>query len=436
MSCHGLSGQDRQLEALQIALRGWFTVLPGATQTPDQTTAGGCQQTTQGVSELSGKTRLRHFNVLDERAKTVVRLSLELPLAPRLGDFDARHARLRLTGLRGYDLEHQRVAQLLPAAGFNVEGVSAKIEVPMGPDERSDVAVARVLRRLLEVQDANLRGTLADIDSEFLHDYRVAIRRTRSVQREMRGVFIPDELAQLRTEFKWLQDVTSATRDLDVYVEDFEKLRALAPASMHADLEPLRDLLVSRRDDARLEMERLLIGERAVALHAEWEELLQVLVLEPESERPDSSRPIAELAGERVRKVHRRMVKMGNGIGPDSPPQEYHDLRKRGKELRYLLELFAVPLFDAEVVRPMVRVLKGLQDVLGRHQDREVQMETLRHLAGELFTRPGAAATVMAIGVMVDRLEVDAQAARDQFAESFAEFASAQQRALVQSTFG
>lgn len=420
MSCDGLSGQDRQLEALQVALRGWFDVTPGSV-------------------EAAGRIHTRHFNVVDERQKTVVRLTLSLPeaLTGAWGaEFEARHARLQLTGLRGYDVEHARVAQLLPAAGFNIEGVSAKIEVRLRPHERSDVAVARVLRRLLEVQDANLPGTLADIDSEFLHDYRVAVRRTRSVLREMRGVFLQDELAHFRAEFKWLQDETSASRDLDVYVEEFETLRALAPAPMHADLEPLRQLLVIRRDGARLEMERALVGDRARALRAEWIELLQVLVLEPESERPDASTPIAELAGARIRKVHRRMVKMGSRIGADSPPQEYHDLRKRGKELRYLLELFAVPLFDPDVVRPMVRALKGLQDVLGRHQDREVQIETLRGLAGELFTSPGAASTVMAIGVMVDRLQADAHAAREQFAESFAEFSSAQQRALVKSTFG
>ncbi len=83
----------------------------------------------------------------------------------------------------------------------------------------------------------------------------------------------------------------------------------------------------------------------------------------------------------------------------------------------------------------MVRALKGLQDVLGRHQDREVQIETLRMHAEQLLGGPGGAATVMAIGVMVDRLQADAHAARESFAESFAKFASAEQRRLVGSTF-
>ena len=70
--------------------------------------------------------------------------------------------------------------------------------------------------------DANLDGTIADIDTEFLHDFRVAVRRSRAVQRELRGVFPPEELARFRTEFRWLQQVTGDARDLDVYVLEFD----------------------------------------------------------------------------------------------------------------------------------------------------------------------------------------------------------------------
>ncbi len=57
-------------------------------------------------------------------------------------------------------------------------------------------------------------------------------------------------------------------------------------------------------------------------------------------DRPAATMPIGELAGERIRKVYRRMVQMGRAIDDSSPPEAYHELRKKGKELRYLLELF------------------------------------------------------------------------------------------------
>jgi CHAD domain-containing protein len=412
-----LARRDRQLDALQRALGGWFTVRSA------------------GVVR-SARTRFSHFNVLDERAKTVVRLTLAHPAsASSSAEFEPERARLKLTSLRGYADEYEKVEELLPAAGFNLPGISAKVEVPMRPQERSDVAVSRVLRRLSEVQDANLPGALADIDSEFLHDFRVAVRRTRSVLREMGGVFHPGELARRREEFKWLQDQTSQSRDLDVYLDEFEELRALAPESMRAALEPLRELLAQRRRDAHARTERALTSQRANDLREQWRDRLQVLMVESELERPDATVPIVELVARRVRKVHHRMVKMGREIEPDSPAEQYHALRKRGKELRYLLELFATPLFEPDVVKPMVRALKGLQDVLGHHQDREVQIHMLRELADELISSPHGANTLMAVGVLIERLESDAQHARDSFASSFASFASPAQCKLVSETF-
>ena len=294
---------------------------------------------------------------------------------------------LALDPLKGYRRECERIRERLLACGFLSEEAWKSPQVRMAATERSDVVVVRVLLRLLEIQDANLPPALADAHAEFLHDYRVAIRRARSVLHEMRGVFAPEDLERVRSSFKWLQNQTGATRDLDVYLEEFDQLRALAPEAMQADLEPLEPLLHERHRKARAAMEAALTGGRARALHDEWANVLGVLVLESETNRPDAARPIGTLAAKRIRKVHRRMVKMGAAITPDSAPEQYHELRKKGKELRYLLELFAAELFDPDVVTPMIKVLKGMQDVLGRHQDREVQIDDAEG------ARPGARGT-------------------------------------------
>jgi hypothetical protein len=73
--------------------------------------------------------------------------------------------------------------------------------------------------------------------------------------------------------------------------------------------------------------------------------------------------------------------------------------------------------------------------VLGRHQDREIQVATLRSLSNEVSALPGAPAALMAMGVLVERLGEDEQAARDEFSERFAAFASEEERKLVRETF-
>jgi CHAD domain-containing protein len=399
----------------------------------------------------------RPLAVLDDERKTVVRLTLEeTTLVGSNGPNTALRPRVRITGIRGYDKGLSRVQEALVvelgfkpadqplideavrAAGGVPGGLPTKVALPLTPDMRADRAAAVVLRGMLEVIEANLDGTIADIDTEFLHDLRVSVRRSRSVQRELKGVFPPDELAHYRAEFRWLQQVTGDVRDLDVYVLEFDSMRALVPEAMRDDLDPLLRVLRAHRAAARRKMVRALRSRRTVTLLADWGSFLDGLEGMPVDERPDATRPIGEVSGERIRKVYRRMLKMGGAIDESSPAEAYHELRKKGKELRYLLELFGGAgggLFPDEVVRPMIKTLKSLQDVLGRHQDREVQIALLRSLGPEVGEAPGGEDALMAVGALVARLGEDERTARGEFAGRFAEFASKEQRRLVKETF-
>ena len=197
---------------------------------------------------------------------------------------------------------------------------------------------------MLEVIEANLDGAIADLDSEFLHDLRVSVRRSRAVQRELKRVFPPDELAHYRAEFRWLQQATGDVRDLDVHVLEFDDMRALVPEAMRDDLDPLLQRAARAPGRGPPAMVGALRSERATTLLSggarSW-----TVSRHAEDERPDAARPIAEVSGERIRKVYRRMLRMGDAIEPSSPAEDYHELRKKGKELRYLLELFGVALF-------------------------------------------------------------------------------------------
>jgi CHAD domain-containing protein len=311
-------------------------------------------------------------------------------------------------------------------------GVSSKVAVELHFGQRSDAAAVAVLRRLLEVIELNLDGTLADLDSEFLHDLRVAVRRTRSVQRQLKGVFPLQQLQRLRTEFRWAQLATGDSRDLDVYLLGFEDMRALVSESMRGNLDPLLEVLGEQRVAAHERMAADLRSDRFARLRNDWASLLERLPALAEADRPDARTPIGVTAGRRIAKVYGQMVSEGASIDERGPSEPFHELRKRGKELRYLLELFGSPLYPPEVVKPMVKTLKALQDVLGRHQDREVQIATLGSLSAQLA---GDQAALLATGALIARLDDDKWLARGEFATRFARFASGDQRALVKDTF-
>jgi CHAD domain-containing protein len=397
--------------------------------------------------------RERLVSVLDGEGKTVVRLALEEPeLVDPAGADSPLRPRLRITGIRGYEKARRRVEETLGELGFKPAdqplvdeavralgrapgGVPSKVEAPLRAEQRADAAAVLVLRALLEVIESNLEGTIADLDSEFLHDLRVSVRRSRAVQRELKGVFEPAELARFRAEFRWLQQATGDARDLDVHVLEFDAMRTLVPEAIRDDLDPLLKVLRGRRARARRALVTALRSERTLTLLSEWRSFLDGLELSAEDQRPDAARPIEAVAGERISKVYRQMVRMGRAIDESSPAEQYHELRKKGKELRYLLELFGAPLYAGEVVKPMIRTLKGLQDVLGRHQDREVQVALLRSLAPEVARADRGEAALMAVGALIARMSEDERAARGEFAGRFAEFASKEQRRLVKETF-
>ena len=400
------------------------------------------------------RSRQLPINVLDDVGKIVVRLRAEEPAA--LAGGAAEHPlrpRLHVVGVRGYDADYDRVLAILTGAvglqaaprpvlddavaalGRPIGGMSSKLRIELDPAGRADAAAVAILRRLTEVIEDNTPGTLADVDSEFLHDLRVAVRRSRALQRELRGVFSPEPLRVFRAGFRELQVLTGPTRDLDVQLLEFGELAAGLGESTAGDVAPLRRLLEQRLVIERRKMVSGLRSERTRGLLANWADFLDGLVDAPQGDRPDATRPIADVAAERISAVYRRMVKMGRAIDDDSPHEALHDLRKKGKELRYLLEFFA-SLYPPDVVKPMVSTLKGLQDVLGRFQDREVQADLLRALGDEIAAMEGGAAALMAMGVLVERLVEQQEQARAQFAASFAQFAAKPQRKIVRETFG
>ncbi len=372
-------------------------------------------------------TRTRDLAVLNEDEKTVVRLKEEAPAGLR--------ARVATLPVRGYDRDLQRVQQVLTVSlgltrtdePLADEAIAAAGEPPAGTGSKLDLALTRgqsagsaaeaVLARTYEIVLANLPGTLEDVDSEFLHDLRVAVRRARSLLRELRTVFPEAPLSRAREELKRLQLVTGEMRDLDVQLLDFQDYQD------REALAPLHAVLIAHRAKALATMHRALTSKRTAKALDDWAALKAL---------PDTP-PIEQLAGERIDKVYRRMLKMGGAIDDETEPEALHELRKKGKELRYLLEFFG-GLFDPDVVKPMIKALKALQDVLGRHQDFEVQADKLRGLTAEVGKEPGGAEGLLAMGALIDRLAREQHRARTEFAGQFAAFA--QRRAEVKATFG
>ena len=106
------------------------------------------------------------------------------------------------------------------------------------------------------------------------------------------------------------------------------------------------------------------------------------------------------------------------------------------KKLRYVAE-FLAEVLPREKTKPAIKALKGLQEVLGRVQDREVQVEALHGYGRDLAGRKGVSAeTLMAIGAWSEELDRDRREARAEFADAFRTFSAPDTQALFATLFG
>jgi CHAD domain-containing protein len=383
--------------------------------------------------------RHQDLRVLNEDQKTVVRIVIETSVAvdgTRLAD------QLAVTAVRGYQDRAQRVAARLatmPGLSAVQDSVYERALSAAGRAFGDDVpepaqltesmpasnAVVAVLHGFLFTVERTLGGVLADIDPEFLHDFRVAVRRSRSTLKLAGDVLESAAAEQLGRDLKWLGDLTSPTRDLDVYILGLPDMAAGLQSAQPADLEPFRRYLLSQR---RTEFRRLVRALRSARFRNALEHWRALGLL---AEPPDPGHELSagELAGQRLGKAQRQVTKRGRSIGADSAPEVLHDLRKRCKELRYLLEIFR-PLHDPATHRTALKDLKGLQEVLGEFQDAEVQSLALREFAATMIsTRSAPAPTVLAMGELAAQLSAHQRHARTEFAASFATFDSTESRA-------
>jgi CHAD domain-containing protein len=382
---------------------------------------------------VTASTSRRELRVLNADDKTVARVILDrlVPATSRGGVPPEPLHRLTVGGVRGYDVQADRACRLvaalpgvatadtpLPDALLAAVGHVGRESAPprLAATMPAAPALAAVLLYQLDVLEANVDGTLRDLDTEFLHDLRVAVRRTRSAVKLCRAA-LPAKLTEtFAPELRWLGDVTTPVRDLDVYVLGYPDMAASLRAAEPADLEPFHAYLLGRRGTERRRLVRALRSTRFTDLTAAWRAALDRLTTAPDQ------RALGGLADSVLRRAHRRVLTLGSAIAPASPPTHLHDLRKRCKELRYLLEFFA-PLLAPDAQRA-TKDLKALQDCLGAYQDNEVQRDAIRTFAAEMLAaRTAPVATLLAMGELVARLDARQRAARDEFATRFAAFA-------------
>lgn len=322
----------------------------------------------------------------------------------------------------------------LSAVGVIPAAWSGRPDVALDPEDRADDAVKQVLLQLLAAIEENAVGVLEGVDVECLHDLRVAVRRSRSALSRLKGVLPEKTATWARAELAWLQDLTGPARDLDVFAGQLSDLTAGLPAALAGGVGPLANLIDEHRVAANAVVCTGLRSERFKGLVVRWRRAL-ITKSSKRPKAPEALTPVGELASDRIWRSYRQILKDGRAITADSPVDDLHDLRKALKKLRYLMEFFR-RLYPDQDIAASIKILKRLQNALGRLNDAQVQHDFMLAL-GPALKRDAAVppASLMAAGVMVERAGLALERQRLAFHDRYAVFDTAENRAVFKALF-
>jgi len=381
------------------------------------------------------------YSVRNRDGKIVCRLSF-LTSNPVDG---SRRSYLLVKPLRGYPVERNRISSLavksgmdrvpvpiledlLLSSGRQPGGYSSKLDLLLGRKMTISEAVVLINRQLLSTITSNIQGVVEDYDTEFLHDLRVATRRTRACLTQLREALPTDEARRYGADFKSVAQRCNALRDLDVYLLEREHYYDVLPVHLHKGLDQYFKYVTRKRTRRQREFSAYLETNAFTSLLRDWEGFLQ----DPAALVNDS--PAIEVAGAKIQERFQRIIKRGRKIDDISPNARLHELRIECKKLRYLLEFFN-SYYPQKKMNALVLHLKEFQDNLGEFNDLTVQQEDLGAYLRSSKSDVNSRLRDAAIGGLLTVLNSSQVAARKEFYRRFAAFDSRENRALYGELF-
>ena len=267
----------------------------------------------------------------------------------------------------------------------------------LGPEDRDQLAgrvYAVVLAGELVEFASHEPGVRSGEDPEELHAYRVALRRARSLMSAGGDVYPAEELELLGALAESFAASTSALRDLDVLIEDFDDhVEQIAPTLRDGAMDLLAELRATRQL-----RHRGLVAEIDGDVHAtllrRWQTMGTVYRLGGSEPGPDAMRRSGQVVDEAIRTAVHKLRVAGKKARGSGEPEKWHKVRKRLKRVRYLIALFS-PLYEPGTFDATLSSMRKLQNRLGALQDEVVQTSLLAEAGASAGGRAGLTAGAM-----------------------------------------
>jgi triphosphatase len=297
----------------------------------------------------------------------------------------------------------------LYACGFDPERDNSFGPTRIDPSMSVGEVAFAVLRRQFTEMRSHEAGTRLGEDPEELHDMRVPTRRMRAAIKTFKDV-LPEKALWFGEELRWVAKALGEVRDLDVQIERFEALKREAEGESTEYLERIVRITQKRRAEAHTDMLAVLDSERYERLESSFSRMLRHgPASEPSQKdgRDPADAPVTAAAPAMISRRYRKWRKAAKRLDEASSQEAFHDVRKKGKRLRYVLEFFSEVY--GKPVQKLVEPLKALQDDLGEHQDAVVAAGYLRELGTTTGGTRVPRGVVFTMGVYSERCASEAK---------------------------
>jgi triphosphatase len=285
---------------------------------------------------------------------------------------------------RGYRLAH----------AVRVPPVFKAKAVALDAGMTTAAALRRIMGACLAQMQANEAGVRIGRDPEYLHQFRVGMRRLRSCLSLAAQATGREAVAPLAEELRWLGNAMNPARDWDVFMTGtlpplagmfaaaagVDALRRTGARLRTAHNRAVREALATPR------YQQLLLRLGRTLAHDDLGVLrLALPVAEPAPTAASDGdaagpatpptvhpfdEPVGVFAAAILQRRHRRLRKRGAGV-PEATPEARHEVRIAAKKLRYASEFFA-SLYSKKRTAAYAKALAGIQDILGALNDAAV----------------------------------------------------------------
>lgn len=235
-------------------------------------------------------------------------------------------------------------------------------------------------------------------DAEALHDFRVGMRRLRSVLGAYRNEFRGSAGKRWRRRLRAIASLTSEGRDAEVQVEWLRGEIARMRRHRRGAASVLRRL-EERMDDAYAEVR----GDVMQAFGRSEIKLRQRLRYLPKLDDEPPGATFAVVTGSLVRVLLRELWELTTEIQSPDDERQIHDARIVAKRLRYVLEPIQ---HEIKAGKRLIKSMKRLQDVLGELHDAQVMSEALIRMRRRATASVPVQGVVDAIDELARRTEV------------------------------